>query len=66
MVACLRACVRAPVCVSPSLVGRLQSVRSSRRKRHVYAPCLRQRELAAHAHNAGFLIEVVGRGEAGE
>lgn len=55
----MRACLRA--CVSPllslSLVGRLQSVRSSRRKRHVDAPCLRQRDLATHAHTAVLQIE---------
>lgn len=55
----MRACVRACVCLpfSLSLVGRLQSVRSSRRKRHVDAPCLRQRDLATHAHTAALQIE---------
>lgn len=44
-----------PPPLSLSLIGRLQSVRSSRRERHVDAPCLRQRALATHAHCGAFL-----------
>lgn len=51
---CVRVC--ACVCLSPSLslIGSLQSVRSSNEKRHVDAPCLRQQNPAAHAQRKPF------------